>query len=198
MTILVDGELVLYGFVGDNFWDEGFTATDVIYALAEVGRTADITVRINETESQDSVEFAIEQATAEVVRDSLRVAARALAEAQASGDLETVDWDFDIHPTELGEHIRLILEQAEPAPKPVMDAAPAPAAPPVAPPFPPKQPTPRMQAELEQIQARRAEQEAERARRQQEAAQRAEERRQRHNERDQRPPTPPRPPQDER
>ncbi|WP_407496892.1 head maturation protease, ClpP-related [Pseudooceanicola sp. MF1-13] len=47
MTILVDGELVLYGFVGDNFWDEGFTATDVIYALAEVGRSADITVRIN-------------------------------------------------------------------------------------------------------------------------------------------------------
>lgn len=47
MTILVDGELVLYGFVGDNYWDEGFTASDVIYALAEVGRTADITVRIN-------------------------------------------------------------------------------------------------------------------------------------------------------
>ena len=47
MTILVDGELVLYGFVGDNYWDEGFTASDVIYALAEVGRSADITVRIN-------------------------------------------------------------------------------------------------------------------------------------------------------
>lgn len=47
MTILVDGELVLYGFVGDNYWDEGFTATDVVYALAEVGRSADITVRIN-------------------------------------------------------------------------------------------------------------------------------------------------------
>jgi len=47
MTILVDGELVLYGFVGDNYWDEGFTASDVIYALAEVGRNADITVRIN-------------------------------------------------------------------------------------------------------------------------------------------------------
>jgi ATP-dependent Clp protease, protease subunit len=47
MTILVDGELVLYGFVGDNYWDEGFTASEVIYALAEVGRSADITVRIN-------------------------------------------------------------------------------------------------------------------------------------------------------
>jgi len=47
MTILVDGELVLYGFVGDNYWDEGFTASDVIYALAEVGRSEDITVRIN-------------------------------------------------------------------------------------------------------------------------------------------------------
>jgi len=47
MAILVDGELVLYGFVGDNYWDEGFTASDVIYALAEVGRNTDITVRIN-------------------------------------------------------------------------------------------------------------------------------------------------------
>lgn len=47
MTILVDGELVLYGFVGDNYWGEGFTATEVIYALAEIGRGEDITVRIN-------------------------------------------------------------------------------------------------------------------------------------------------------
>lgn len=47
MTILVNGELVLYGFVGDNYWDEGFTDLDVIYALAEVGRSSDITVRIN-------------------------------------------------------------------------------------------------------------------------------------------------------
>lgn len=47
MTILVDGELMLYGFVGDNFWDEGFTDIDVINALAEVGRNTDITVRIN-------------------------------------------------------------------------------------------------------------------------------------------------------
>ncbi|AUQ89393.1 MULTISPECIES: head maturation protease, ClpP-related [Phaeobacter] len=47
MTILVDGELVLYGFVGDDFWDEGFTASQVIDALAMLGRDADITVRIN-------------------------------------------------------------------------------------------------------------------------------------------------------
>ncbi|WP_421358134.1 head maturation protease, ClpP-related [Agrobacterium rosae] len=47
MTVLVDGELVLYGFVGDNYWDMGFTAREVIEALAEVGRDADITVRIN-------------------------------------------------------------------------------------------------------------------------------------------------------
>ncbi len=47
MTILVDGELVLYGYVGEKYWDEGFTASDVVYALAEVGRDTDITVRIN-------------------------------------------------------------------------------------------------------------------------------------------------------
>lgn len=47
MPVLQDGELVLYGFVGDNFWDEGFTAQDVLAALAEVGRDTDITVRIN-------------------------------------------------------------------------------------------------------------------------------------------------------
>lgn len=47
MPVLQDGELVLYGFVGDNYWDEGFTAQDVLSALAEVGREIDITVRIN-------------------------------------------------------------------------------------------------------------------------------------------------------
>jgi len=47
MTVLQDGELVLYGFVGETFWDEGFSATDVIAALAEIGRTTDVTVRIN-------------------------------------------------------------------------------------------------------------------------------------------------------
>ena len=47
MSVLQNGELVLYGFVGDNYWDEGFTATEVLEALAEVGRETDITVRIN-------------------------------------------------------------------------------------------------------------------------------------------------------
>lgn len=47
MTVLVNGELVLYGFVGDNFWGEGFTARDVLDALAEHGRDNDIPVRIN-------------------------------------------------------------------------------------------------------------------------------------------------------
>lgn len=47
MTVLVNGELLLYGFVGENYWDAGFTAREVIEALAEVGRDADITVRIN-------------------------------------------------------------------------------------------------------------------------------------------------------
>ncbi|NTF32313.1 head maturation protease, ClpP-related [Rhizobium skierniewicense] len=47
MAVLVNGELILYGFVGDNYWDMGFTAREVIEALAEVGRDADITVRIN-------------------------------------------------------------------------------------------------------------------------------------------------------
>ena len=47
MPVLVNGELVLYGFVGDDFWDEGFTSTQVLDALAEVGAEADITVRIN-------------------------------------------------------------------------------------------------------------------------------------------------------
>lgn len=47
MTVLVNGELVLYGFVGDNYWDMGFTAREVLDALAEIGRDTDVTVRIN-------------------------------------------------------------------------------------------------------------------------------------------------------
>jgi ATP-dependent protease ClpP protease subunit len=47
MPVLQDGELVLYGFVGESFWEEGFTATEVMSALAEVGRETDITVRVN-------------------------------------------------------------------------------------------------------------------------------------------------------
>lgn len=47
MSILVNGELVLYGFVGDNYWGEGFTGREVVDALAEIGRDTDVTVRIN-------------------------------------------------------------------------------------------------------------------------------------------------------
>lgn len=47
MPVLQDGALVLYGYVGDTFFDEGFTSRDVLDALAEVGRDTDVTVRIN-------------------------------------------------------------------------------------------------------------------------------------------------------
>lgn len=47
MTLLNGGELILYGFVGDSLWGEGFTAQDVVNALYEHGRANDITVRIN-------------------------------------------------------------------------------------------------------------------------------------------------------
>ncbi|MFN3890163.1 MAG: ClpP-like prohead protease/major capsid protein fusion protein [Beijerinckiaceae bacterium] len=46
-ALLVDGQLLLYGDVGDPLgWGDGFTPTDVIQALAEHG-PGDITVRIN-------------------------------------------------------------------------------------------------------------------------------------------------------
>ena len=47
MPVLRDGKLYLYGFVGDNFWDEGFLASEVIDALIEVGRETPIDVHIN-------------------------------------------------------------------------------------------------------------------------------------------------------
>lgn len=47
MPILVDGELVLYGFVGDAYYDSGFTSVQVLEALAELGRDVDVTVRLN-------------------------------------------------------------------------------------------------------------------------------------------------------
>jgi len=47
MSVLQNGELVLYGFVGDSFWEQGFTAKEVVDALAEIGRETDVTVRIN-------------------------------------------------------------------------------------------------------------------------------------------------------
>ncbi|MEP5580363.1 MAG: head maturation protease, ClpP-related [Nitratireductor sp.] len=47
MNVLIDGEIVLHGVVGDDFWSDGFVARDVIDALARLGRAADVTVRIN-------------------------------------------------------------------------------------------------------------------------------------------------------
>src|SRR4051812_21162515 len=45
--LLVDGEVLLYGCVGDGLWGECFTARDVVMALAEVGRGNDVVVRLN-------------------------------------------------------------------------------------------------------------------------------------------------------
>ncbi|WP_188348538.1 head maturation protease, ClpP-related [Agrobacterium rosae] len=47
MSVLVNGEIVLYGFVGETYWDTGFTSREVVDALAEIGRDTDVTVRIN-------------------------------------------------------------------------------------------------------------------------------------------------------
>lgn len=44
---IIDGELVLYGFVGESMYVDGFTAGEVLTCLAEVGRDNDITVRVN-------------------------------------------------------------------------------------------------------------------------------------------------------
>lgn len=43
--LMVGGELVLYGFVGDDFMDEGFTAKGVVEALSEAD--GDVIVRLN-------------------------------------------------------------------------------------------------------------------------------------------------------
>ncbi|MBU2533320.1 MAG: Clp protease ClpP [Alphaproteobacteria bacterium] len=47
MPVLRDGELYLYGFVGDSFWDEGFTASEVQDALIMLGRDAHAVVHLN-------------------------------------------------------------------------------------------------------------------------------------------------------
>jgi len=45
--ILIDGELILHGRVGDDFFNVGFTSTDVVNALARIGRDNDFTARLN-------------------------------------------------------------------------------------------------------------------------------------------------------
>ncbi len=47
MAVLKDGEILLYGFVGESYFDQGFTSVEVLDALAEIGRDTDVTVRIN-------------------------------------------------------------------------------------------------------------------------------------------------------
>ncbi|MBO9424682.1 Clp protease ClpP [Labrenzia sp. R4_1] len=47
MSVYENGELVLYGFVGENLWDAGFTAREVLSALAEHGSQNDLKVRLN-------------------------------------------------------------------------------------------------------------------------------------------------------
>lgn len=47
MDVLVDGEILLFGTVGDDFFMDGFSAMDVVDALSRVGRGTDVTVRIN-------------------------------------------------------------------------------------------------------------------------------------------------------
>jgi ATP-dependent protease ClpP protease subunit len=47
--LICEGALVLYGDVGEAGWADvdGFTASDVLFALAEIGADRDVTVRIN-------------------------------------------------------------------------------------------------------------------------------------------------------
>lgn len=83
MTILVDGELVLYGFVGDDFWDEGFTSTQVLDALAEIGADTDVTVRINSGGGYSHEGIAIYNALARH-KGRVRVEVDAIAASAAS------------------------------------------------------------------------------------------------------------------
>lgn len=46
MDVLSDGEIILYGAVGESFFEDGFTARDVINALAKL-RGKDVSVRVN-------------------------------------------------------------------------------------------------------------------------------------------------------
>lgn len=47
MNVLIGGEILLFGTVGADLFDDGFTAMDVVDALARVGRSTPVTVRIN-------------------------------------------------------------------------------------------------------------------------------------------------------
>lgn len=45
--ILDGGKLTLSGYVGDDYWDDGFTYPQVVLALAQIEDDADLTVHIN-------------------------------------------------------------------------------------------------------------------------------------------------------
>lgn len=48
MACILDGDqLTLTGFVGDNYWDDGFTSGEVLVALAQVEDESELTVMIN-------------------------------------------------------------------------------------------------------------------------------------------------------
>lgn len=46
-AILEDGKLRLTGYVGDYYFDDGFTSSDVVMALAEIAEDSALTVHIN-------------------------------------------------------------------------------------------------------------------------------------------------------
>ena len=97
MSVLVDGELVLYGFVGDSFWGDGFTASEVIDALAELGRDADVTVRLNSGGGYTDDGIAIfntltaHRGKVEIVVDAM--AASAASVIAMAGDTVTMDFE---------------------------------------------------------------------------------------------------------
>ncbi|MFT0892219.1 head maturation protease, ClpP-related [Pseudochelatococcus sp. G4_1912] len=83
MPIYQDGALHLYGVVGENYWGEGFTALQVIEALADHGRDNDITVHINSGGGIASEGVAIFNALT-VHKGRVRVEVDAIAASAAS------------------------------------------------------------------------------------------------------------------
>ncbi len=47
MPVLRDGKIYLSGFVGGNFWDDGFEYTEIVAALATIGTHKDVDVFVN-------------------------------------------------------------------------------------------------------------------------------------------------------
>lgn len=83
MDVLIDGEIVLYGIVGDGFWPDEFTDRDVAMALAMLGHDSDVTVRINSGGGYAMVGTAIHNAL-KAHRGKVTVAVDGLAASAAS------------------------------------------------------------------------------------------------------------------